>query len=79
MILTDFVNETDDVTAFVLNIPEQGFKLFFELASNAGPGDNSCEIERKNAFMVQGLGHMRTMSSKLRRDLLRGLLWPQYG
>ncbi len=74
MILTDFVNETDDVTAFVLNISEQGFKLFFELTSNAGPGDNSCEIEGKNAFMVQGLDQMRTMLSKQCRDLLRGLL-----
>ena len=79
--LTNFVNETDNISSLFLDIANESFEFFFKLSSNARTCHYCRQINRQNTLMLQrlywvNLKPIRRMADRLPLELpLRRCGW----
>lgn len=54
-ILTDFVNEADDIPRFIFNVTDEGLELLLELATNSGASHDCGKVNGEYALVLEGL------------------------
>ena len=65
-ILTDFVDEANDISRFIFNVANESFELLFKLATNSRTSHDRRKVNGKDAFILE-----RLLRQFLRRSVRR--------